>query len=79
LFISGINTSIPPMNVMDKNGLHISFHFERQDKILIIHLQATNSTQIPITNFVFKAAVPKVIQNDILLDLFTKKKNLFFL
>ena len=48
------------MTVIDKNGLRISFHFERQDSILLIHLQATNSTQIPITNFVFKAAVPKV-------------------
>jgi hypothetical protein len=59
---NGINTSIPPMTVVDKNGLRIHFQFEKQDKILVIHLQATNSTQIPITNFVFKAAVPKVIR-----------------
>ncbi len=48
------------MTVIDKNGLHIIFQFEKQNQILLIHLQATNSTQIPITNFVFKAAVPKV-------------------
>jgi hypothetical protein len=48
------------MKILDKNGLHIIFQFEKQDKILLIHLRATNSTQIPITNFVFKAAVPKV-------------------
>jgi len=59
-FILGQNSSIPSMTVIDKNGLHIIFQFEKQDQILLIHLQATNSTQIPITNFVFKAAVPKV-------------------
>jgi hypothetical protein len=48
------------MTIIDKNGLHIIFQFEKQDKILLIHLQATNSTSIPITNFIFKAAVPKV-------------------
>ncbi len=57
-----MNSSIPPMKVLEKNGLHILFQFEKQDKILLIHLQATNSTRIPITNFVFKAAVPKVIK-----------------
>jgi hypothetical protein len=48
------------MTVIEKNGLRIIFTFERQDPILLIHLQATNSTQKAITNFLFKAAVPKV-------------------
>jgi hypothetical protein len=48
------------MKVLDKDGLRIIFQFEKQDHFLLIHLQATNSTQTPITNFVFKAAVPKV-------------------
>lgn len=60
LFISGMKSSIPPMTVMDKNGLRIIFQFEKQDKTLLINLHATNSTKTPITNFVFKAAVPKV-------------------
>jgi hypothetical protein len=55
-----VNSSIPPLTVLNKNGLHIIFNFEKQDQILLIHLQATNSTSIPITNFVFKAAVPRV-------------------
>ena len=48
------------MTAIEKNGLRIIFTFERQDTILLIHLQATNSTENPITNFIFKAAVPKV-------------------
>jgi len=63
---NGINSSIPSMKVLDKNGLHIIFQFEKQDKILLIHLHATNSTPTPITNFVFKAAVPKTINLDLL-------------
>lgn len=54
------NTSIPPLTIFNKNGLQIIFNFEKQEKILFIHLRATNSTSTPITNFVFKAAVPKV-------------------
>ncbi len=48
------------MTVIDKHGLRIIFQFEKQDQLLLIHSQATNSTPVPITNFVFKAAVPKV-------------------
>ena len=54
------NSSIPPLTIFNKNGLQIVFNFEKQEKILFIHLRATNSTSTPITNFVFKAAVPKV-------------------
>ena len=54
------NSTIPPMTILNKNGLQIVFNFEKQEKILLIHLRATNSTSSPITNFVFKAAVPKV-------------------
>ena len=52
--------AIPPMTVIDKNGLRVLFNFERQDTTLTIQLRATNSTHSPITDFVFKAAVPKV-------------------
>jgi len=76
LIIQGINSSIPPLTVLNKNGLHIIFNFEKQDKILLIHLQATNSTQIPITNFVFKAAVPKV-KNSCSYFFLTKQNRLF--
>ncbi|CAF1202681.1 unnamed protein product [Rotaria sp. Silwood1] len=60
------NSSIPSMTAIDKNGLRIIFQFERQDKILFIYLHATNSTKIPITNFVFKAAVPKTLNLELL-------------
>jgi hypothetical protein len=75
VFISGVNTSIPPLTVLNKNGLHIIFNFEKQDQILFIHLQATNSTSIPITNFVFKAAVPRVKTID---SYYFRTKNCFF-
>jgi len=48
------------MTAIDKNGLRIIFTFERENTMLTIHSKAINSTQYPITNFVFKAAVPKV-------------------
>ncbi|CAF4201744.1 unnamed protein product [Rotaria socialis] len=50
---------IPPMIALDRNGLRILFTFERDGTILTIHSKTTNSTQYPITNFIFKAAVPK--------------------
>ncbi|CAF4145058.1 unnamed protein product [Rotaria socialis] len=63
---NGINSSIPQMTAIDKNGLRIIFQFERKDKNLFIYLQATNSAKIPITNFVFKAAVPKTFNLELL-------------
>ena len=48
------------MTVFHKNGLHIVFEFERQDSMLTIQMQVMNSRPSPMTNFVFKAAVPKV-------------------
>ncbi|CAF3503997.1 unnamed protein product [Adineta steineri] len=63
---NNFTSSIPPMNVIDKNGLCITFQFEKQDQLLLIHLQATNSTQTPIKNFTFKAAVPKTFSLELL-------------
>ena len=57
---SRFTLAIPPMTVIDKNGLRVLFNFERHDTTLTIQLRATNSTHSPITDFVFKAAVPKV-------------------
>ncbi|CAF4485301.1 unnamed protein product, partial [Rotaria magnacalcarata] len=53
------SSTIPPMIALDRNGLRILFTFERDGTILTIHSKTTNSTQYPITNFIFKAAVPK--------------------
>ncbi|CAF2401217.1 unnamed protein product [Rotaria sp. Silwood2] len=55
------NNIIPPMIALDKNGLRIVFTFEREGTILTIHSKTTNFTQYPITNFIFKAAVPKTL------------------
>lgn len=52
--------AIPPLTVIDRNGLRIIFTFERNEDTLTIHSKATNSTSYPMMNFVFKAAVPKV-------------------
>jgi hypothetical protein len=48
------------MTAIDKNGLRIVFTFERENTILTIHSKTTNSTPYPMTNYIFKAAVPKV-------------------
>ncbi|CAF1019252.1 unnamed protein product [Adineta ricciae] len=53
------HNTIPAMIALDKNGLSLTFTFERQDTTLTITSTATNSTPYNITNFVFKAAVPK--------------------
>ncbi|UJR30470.1 hypothetical protein I4U23_018003 [Adineta vaga] len=63
---NGFNSTIPSMKVIDKNGLLIIFEFEKQDDILVIHLQATNSTSITLQNFTFKAAVPKTFNLELL-------------
>lgn len=51
---------MPPMVALDRNGLRIVFSFERTGTLLTIHSKATNATEHPMTNFVLKAAVPKV-------------------
>jgi hypothetical protein len=48
------------MTAINKNGLRIIFTFERDNTTLTIHSKLTNSTPYPMTNFIFKAAVPKV-------------------
>jgi hypothetical protein len=58
--INGFLAAIPPMTAFDKNGLRIIFTFERENTTLTIHSKVTNSSPYPITNFLFKAAVPKV-------------------
>ncbi|CAF1070638.1 unnamed protein product [Adineta ricciae] len=53
------HNTIPAMIALNKNGLSLTFTFEREDTTLTIISTATNSTPYNITNFVFKAAVPK--------------------
>lgn len=52
------------VTAFEKNGLCIRFLCERDPGVVcatVINMIATNSTPFPITDFVFQAAVPKVI------------------
>ena len=51
------------MDAFNKNGLRLQFTCEREDgnpEATVINMKATNSTTLPIYDFVFQAAVPKV-------------------
>lgn len=54
---------IPSITAYNKNGLKIDFTFERSNtnpSVTVITIQASNSTELDMTDFVFQAAVPKV-------------------
>lgn len=56
-------TGIPSITAYNKNGLKIDFTFERSNtnpSVTVITIQASNSTELDMTDFVFQAAVPKV-------------------
>ncbi|CAG5087334.1 Similar to AP1G1: AP-1 complex subunit gamma-1 (Homo sapiens) [Cotesia congregata] len=53
------------MVIFDNNGLKITFTVERPDDLpdlLVISMTAVNSNIIPLTDFVFSAAVPRAFQ-----------------
>ncbi|XP_069490046.1 AP-1 complex subunit gamma-like 2 isoform X2 [Ambystoma mexicanum] len=57
--------AIPPLTVFNKNGLQITFTFERPDTtpaLLVITTTISNSTAAEVSDFVFQAAVPKNLQ-----------------
>ncbi|KAJ1137226.1 hypothetical protein NDU88_003639 [Pleurodeles waltl] len=57
--------AIPPLMVFNKNGLQVSFTFERPESssaLLVITTSISNSTAADISDFVFQAAVPKNLQ-----------------
>lgn len=59
------NTGLPPITAFSKNGLLIEFLCERdenQPNVTTVNVKATNSTPLPIQDFVFQAAVPKSFQ-----------------
>lgn len=52
----------PPMTAFNKNGLLVEFLIEKDisdPDVTSINIKATNSTQSPMSEFVFQAAVPK--------------------
>ena len=54
----------PSITAFENNGLKINFGFEKvpgnPSNIVSIMMTATNSLALPMTDFVFQAAVPKV-------------------
>ncbi|XP_061030541.1 AP-1 complex subunit gamma-1 isoform X3 [Eubalaena glacialis] len=64
-----IATGIPSITAYSKNGLKIEFTFERSNtnpSVTVITIQASNSTELDMTDFVFQAAVPKTFQLQLL-------------
>nr|XP_042712921.1 AP-1 complex subunit gamma-1 isoform X3 [Chrysemys picta bellii] len=62
-------TGIPSITAYSKNGLKIEFTFERSNtnpSVTVITIQASNSTELDMTDFVFQAAVPKTFQLQLL-------------
>ena len=60
---------IPSIVAFEKNSLKIVFHFERDPNTpttIKITLNAINSLSSPMTEFLFQAAVPKVISLSII-------------
>uniref|UniRef100_A0A672V7I9 AP-1 complex subunit gamma n=1 Tax=Strigops habroptila TaxID=2489341 RepID=A0A672V7I9_STRHB len=60
---------IPSITAYNKNGLKIDFTFERSNtnpSVTVITIQASNSTELDMTDFVFQAAVPKTFQLQLL-------------
>lgn len=70
------------MIVLDKAGLKITFKLERPPDIadlLIINMSAQNSGSAILTDFLFQAAVPKVVVNFVLQLLNIKNHGDYFL
>ncbi|XP_021263846.1 AP-1 complex subunit gamma-1 isoform X4 [Numida meleagris] len=64
-----IAAGIPSITAYNKNGLKIDFSFERSNtnpSVTVITIQASNSTELDMTDFVFQAAVPKTFQLQLL-------------
>lgn len=59
-------TGFPSITAFERNGLKIDFAFEKvpgnPSNVVSILVSATNSLSIPMTDFVFQAAVPKTFQ-----------------
>ncbi|UYV64733.1 AP1G1, partial [Cordylochernes scorpioides] len=60
---------VPQMTAFEKNGLKLEFGFEKDDldpSFTVINLAASNTTPVPMTEFLFQAAVPKTFQLQLL-------------
>ena len=61
----------PSITAFENNGLKINFGFEKvpgnPSNVVSIMMTATNSLALPMTDFVFQAAVPKVCMHSVFL------------
>ena len=62
--VHSIPAGLPSLTAYDKDGLKIDFNFEKvagsPSHVSNILISSSNSKPVPITDFVFQAAVPKV-------------------
>ena len=65
--VSSLLTAFPSVTAFENNGLKINFAFEKvpgnPSNVVSIMVSATNSLAVPMTDFVFQAAVPKVCRS----------------
>lgn len=56
--------SIPPLTVLDeKNGITVTLHFAKdkpRDDVNVIVVTSVSKNELPLTNYLFQAVVPKV-------------------
>ncbi|CAN7938887.1 unnamed protein product [Ixodes hexagonus] len=58
-----LSSRLRALTVFDKDGLRVDFTFERRPPHgVLIHLTALNSLPVPMTDFLFQAAVPKTFE-----------------
>lgn len=56
-------TGIPDITAYEKGGVKIDFGFEKDPNnpaVVNVKVSSSNSLSVPMTDFVFQAAVPKV-------------------
>lgn len=61
---SFLEKHVPTLTAFEKNGLKLIFSLEKlsESNMISINVIATNSTSSNMTEFLFQAAVPKVIE-----------------
>jgi len=61
------STGIPNITAYEKGGVKVDFGFEKDpSNLTVVNIKVTssNALSVPMTDFVFQAAVPKVCWNE---------------
>lgn len=59
---------LEPLTLLDRSGIHISLHFAKDSAALahpdtaVVVVSTVNTSALPVSDYVFQAAVPKVRQ-----------------